>query len=214
MGMMKRPFCQFGAIVFMLSLLAACVGGQSGQGSAENAKPEGVVTMTESGVEKQELASIEDMVAGSPLTAKYDNVIIGSFTSSEQIQTDYPEAAADCEKQVVKQLKSRNSYKNVTEEDGKTFPGKTAVVNLKIIDMRITSGAARMWGGVFAGSSFMEVLLQIRDAGSDTVLHEKILTTSNNAWAASYSGGSSDVSLPSDFGVLIGEYLSKVIPTK
>ncbi len=198
----------------MLSALAGCVGGQSDQGSAENAKPDGVVTMTESGIEKQELASIEDMVAGPPLTAKYDNIVIGSFTSSKQIHTDYPEAASDCEMYMVKQLKSKNSYKNVTDEDGKTFPGKTAVVTLKIIDMRITSGAARMWGGVFAGSSSMEVLLQIRDAGSDIVLHEKILATSNSSWAASYSGGSSDQSLPADFGVLIGEYLSKVIPAR
>ena len=88
------------------------------------------------------------------------------------------------------------------------------MVDLEIIDMRITSSSARMWGGVFVGSSFMDVMVKVRDAGSKKILHQKLLSTSNSAWAASYSGGSSDQSLPADFGVLVGEYLSKIIPAK
>ncbi len=213
MSVLRKMAGRLSVFGCVMLLVAACVGGQSGQGSVEGAKPGGIA-VTESGIEKLELGSVEDMVAGAPLAARYDNIVIASFDASEQITSDYPNAASECELQIVRQLKSKNSYRNVTEDDMKHFPGKTAVVNLKIVEMRITSGAARMWGGVFAGSSSMEVLLQIRDAGSDTILHEKILSTSNSAWAASYTGGSSDASLPSDFGVLIGEYLSKVIPAK
>ncbi len=56
------------------------------------------------------------------------------------------------------------------------------------------------------------VLITFTDGGSAKVIHKKVLSTSNNAWAASYSGGSSDQSLPSDFGMLIGEYIYTVVP--
>lgn len=159
-----------------------------------------------------ELASVEDMAAGEPLTSKYDNIIIGKFVSSDQVHTDYPKAATDCEEKMVEQLLSKKNYKNVSPEDAKQYSGKTAVVDLEILDMRITSSGARFWGGALAGSSNMSVLLKIRNAGSDEIIHQKLLYTSNNAWAAAYSGGSSDEHLPADFGVLIGEYLAKIVP--
>jgi hypothetical protein len=154
------------------------------------------------------------MVTGIPLQSKYDNIVIGDFESSAQIKIDYPKAVRDCEEQMVSQLKSKKSYKNVTDDRAGKFSGKTAIVDLRIVDMRIASSAARMWGGAFAGSSFMDVLVEVRNAGSKEVVHEKLLSTSNNAWAAAYTGGSSDQNLPSDFGVLIGEYLSRIIPAK
>jgi hypothetical protein len=211
---MRKPIFTVLSLFFVLPLVYACVGGQSSQGSAKDAGPGTVSATTESGVEKLELASVEEMVTGAPLTAKYDNIIIGHFESSGQIQTDYPKAAQDCEQQMVNQLKSKKCYKNVTDDKAKKLSGKTAVIGLKIVDMRITSSSARMWGGAFAGSSFMEVLLEVRNAGSDEIVHQKLLSTSNNAWAAAYTGGSSDQNLPADFGILIGEYLSKVIPAK
>ena len=214
MNAIRKPVFTVLSLFFVLPLVFACVGGQSSQGSAKDVGPGSVSATTESGVEKLELASVEEMVTGSPLAAKYDNIIIGNFESSAQIQTDYPKAAQDCEKQIVAQLKSKNSYKNVTDDRAKKFSGKTAVVDLKIVDMRITSSAARMWGGVFVGSSFMDVMVEVRSAGSNDIVHQKLLSTSNNAWAATYSGGSSDKNLPADFGVLIGEYLSKIIPAK
>ncbi len=195
-------------------LLSACVGGQSAKEGTTAAKPVSAVQTTADGVEKMELASVEDMAVGTPLTAKYDNIIIGKFVSSDQVHTDYPKAATDCEEKMVEQLLSKKSYKNVSSDDTKTYPGKTAVVDLEIVDLRITSHSARMWGGAFAGSSNMSVLLKVRNAGSDEIIHQKLLYTSNNAWAASYSGGSSDEQLPADLGVLIGEYLSKIIPAK
>ncbi|MBU1137621.1 MAG: DUF4410 domain-containing protein, partial [Proteobacteria bacterium] len=139
------------------------------------------------------------------------NIIIRNFTSSAQIQTDYQKSVQDCKTHIIDQLKNKKAYKNVTDSS-KKLSGKSAVVDLKIVDMRITSGATRFWGGAFAGSSFMDVLVEVRSTGSDKILYKQILTTSNSAWAASYNGGSSDTSLPADFGTLIGEYLFKLIP--
>lgn len=198
-------------ILVMSPLLYGCVGGQSKNGNAKNAAP---TEATRVGGEKLELASLEEMNVGNPLPGKYDNIIIGNFKSSAQVQTDYPKATNDCEEQMVNRLESKNTYKNVTEDNTKTFPGKTAIVDVEIIDMRITSSTARMWGGAFAGSSFMDVRIAIRNAGNKEVIHTRMLATSNSAWGASWNGGSSDRNLPADFGVLIGEYLSRIIPAK
>jgi len=155
MNSVRKSVLRILSLVFVLPLVCACVGEQSSQGSAKDAGPDSVAT-TESGVEKLELASVEEMVAGAPLAAKYDNIVIGKFESSAQVQTDYPKAASDCEEQMVNQLKSKKSYKNVTDDGAKTFSGKTAVVDLEIIDMRITSSSARMWGGSFCGEFLYE----------------------------------------------------------
>lgn len=210
MNTIKKHIFTVLSLFFVLPLVCACVGGQSSSGSSKAADP----AVAESGADALQLASLEDMVVGIPLTMKYNTVIIGDFTSSAQVKTDYPKAAAECEEQMINQLKSKNSYKNVTDDKTKKFSGKTAVVDVEVVDMRIAGNAARMWGGVFAGSSFMNVKVVVRNAGAKEIIHQRELATSNNAWAAAYSFKSTDQSLPSDFGVLVGEYLSKIIPAK
>ncbi len=83
---------------------------------------------------------------------------------------------------------------------------------MKVVDMRIAGAQARFWGGAFAGNSYMDILLELRDADSKEVIHKKILSTTNNAMAAAWTFGSSDRSLPSDLGTLIGEYIFRIVP--
>jgi len=45
-------------------------------------------------------------------------------------------------------------------------------------------------------------------------LVKKIISTSNNAFAAAWSGGSNDQSLPMDIGKIISEYPATVIPAQ
>ena len=58
----------------------------------------------------------------------------------------------------------------------------------------------------------MDVLLELRDADSKEVVHKKVLSTTNSAIAAAWSFGSSDRSLPSDLGTLMGEYIFRIVP--
>jgi len=46
------------------------------------------------------------------------------------------------------------------------------------------------------------------------VVQGKIISTSNNAFAAAWTGGSNDQSLPMDMGKIISEYLATVIPAQ
>jgi hypothetical protein len=201
----------YGCIVLIIS---GCVAGKTGKETDTAGDKGASATQGITNAKKIELASMEEMTTGAPLKTAYSNVVLGTFKSSEQIHADYPEAVEDCEKHILSQLKSKNVYAHVTTSEAKRFSGKTVVVDFEVLDMRITSSSARMWGGVFAGKSYMEVQVKIQSVDRKELLHEKILTTSNNAWAAAYSGGSSDRNLPADLGMLIGEYLYKVIPAK
>ncbi len=202
------------SISLIVPLLLGCVGGKSNTDSTHDVAPESGDTQQISSDGKLALGSLEEIQVNAPINSKFDNIVIGKFTNSQQFSKDYPDAVTNCSDSIVKQLKNKNIYKSVSTIKTQQLKGKSAVVDIEITDMRIASSSARMWGGVFAGSSFMDVKVKVREAEKKEVLHEKLLTTSNNAWAASYSGGSSDRNLPADFGVLIGEYLSKVIPAK
>lgn len=199
------------ACLCVFALLSACVSGGGGQSSTISQEEAPVEKEMIDGVEKIELGSIEEMPQVEKVAAGYKTLLIGNFVFSEQVKTDYPTAGDDCKVQIVKELKEKKNYLSVTGDTAKKGE-KSVKISLEILDMRITSSTARMFGGVFVGSSFMDVLITFTDTTSAKVIHKKVLSTSNNAWAASYSGGSSDQSLPSDFGMLIGEYIYTVVP--
>jgi hypothetical protein len=58
----------------------------------------------------------------------------------------------------------------------------------------------------------MDVLLEIWDADTSQMVHKKVLYTYSNPIGSFYSSGASDRNLPSDFGVLIGEYIFRLVP--
>jgi hypothetical protein len=198
-------------VVFLLSLFA-CAGPSKQQTQTSKEQP-GTESKVVQGVEKIQLESMDNIPKMAPLKAAYDNIILRSFECSTQIKKDYPHAAIFCKESIISQLKSKKTYRHVTDDTNKKFSGKSILADMKIVDMRITSGAARMWGGAFAGNSFMDVLLELRDADTKKVVHQKVLSTSNNAFGAAWSGGSSDRSLPSDLGTLIGEYIFRIVPS-
>ena len=110
-------------------------------------------------------------------------------------------------------LKEKKFYQAV--ESGKATMARrdgTLLVKAKVTGMRIVSGHARMWGGAFTGSSFMEVDLVLIDAATNTVVREKKLSSANNPWAAAWVGGASDQSLPADTGRMLAEYVHSVMP--
>ena len=199
------------AVIYLLSLFA-CAGPstQQTQTSEEQVSTESKVVH---GVEKIQLASLEEIPMREPLKANYDNIIVRSFESDAQVQKDYPYAPISCKESIISQLNDKKTYKQVTDEIDKIYYGKTVIVDMTIVDMRIAGGAARFWGGALAGNSFMDVLLELRDAHTKEVVHQKVLSTSNNAWGAAYSFGASDRSLPSDLGILIGEYIFRIVPS-
>ena len=192
----------FLAIVYIVSFLA-CAGSPDISQKSESVP----------GVEKIQLTSIDLIQMRTPLEVEFDNIIFRSFESTDQFKKDYPHACLTCKASIITQLKSKKTYKNVTDNVNQNLPGRSLFVDMKVVDMRIAGTQARIWGGAFAGNSHMDVLLELRDADSEEVLHKKVLSTTNSAFGAAWTFGASDKSLPSDLGTLMGEYIFRIVPS-
>jgi hypothetical protein len=201
----------FFAIVFIVSFLA-CAGSPDKSQRSESEEQASTESKSVPGVEKIQLSSIDLIPMRTPLEVKYDNIIFRSFESTDQFKKDYPDAGENCKASTIAQLQSKKTYENVTDDVNQSFPGKSVFVDMKVLDMRIAGTQARVWGGGFAGNSFMDVLLELRDADSNEVVHKKVLSATNSAIAAAWSFGASDRSLPSDLGTLMGEYIFRIVP--
>jgi len=201
----------FLAIVFIVSFLA-CAGSPDKSQRSESEQQASTESKSVPGVEKIQLASFDLIPTRTPLEVKFDNIIFRSFASTDQFKKDYPDACETSKASIIAQLRSKKAYENVTDDVNQNLPGKSVFVDMKIVDMRIAGAQARFWGGALAGNSYMDVLLELRDADSEEVVHKKVLSTTNNAMAASWTFGASDRSLPSDLGTLIGEYIFRIVP--
>jgi hypothetical protein len=167
------------------------------------------------GVERIEGATVELVQKEKPLTGvgPYSTLIVETFEVSEEFKKDYPEAISQFQSGLVSDLRGKNVFAKVLEgSDAKN--GRAVKVTGKILDMRITSGAARFWAGGLAGASHMDIYVKATDTKTGKVILEKIIMSSNNPMAAAWSFGSSDRSLPTDTAQIMSAYLSTVIPSK
>ncbi len=178
--------------------LTSCVGTRNTQ----TAKPD---------QEKQ----VEQALPVKKLTQKYDNILLSSFTIKPEFAKDYPDAAKTLQKSMLAALQEEKSFKNVsTTEKGKPDKGNTLRITADITNMRIVSDSARIWGGGFAGSSGIELDLKLIDAATGKVVRSEKMSSWNNAWAASWSFGSSDHSLLNDMGKILAKYVVDSMPKK
>lgn len=148
-----------------------------------------------------------------PLAKSYSKVLFYSFSSTPDIAKDYPSAAADVQHSAMTALSMKNKFKQVGVAKGKT-DARSLLLKVKVTELRIVSSAARIWGGVFAGSSNVNLDVQLIDGATGKTVRQEQLSSANNAWAASYSGGSTDQSLLGDMGKILADYIVAVNPAK
>ncbi len=148
----------------------------------------------------------------TPLDKKYDRIIFQKFEYDPQIEVDYPGAVAECEKSALEAVIAKKTFASAAAEAAGAKHAGALLVKAKVTNLRIVSTGARMWGGAFAGSSEMSLQMKLIDAASGAVVREKELSTNNNPWAASWTGGSSDRTLPTDLGRMVAEYLGSIQP--
>lgn len=160
-------------------------------------------------------AEAPQAVSEPPLDQKFANIVVYEFETTPDIKRDYPDAARECQVNVVTGLQIKNVYSSVTpHKPGAAYGGGTLLIKAKIKEMRMVSTAARIWGGAFAGSSYMNMDISLIDAGTGKEVRTKELNSATNAWAAAWTSGSSDRSLPADMGKIIAEYIASVVPAK
>lgn len=192
---MKRAFGMkqvliWGITVLMVATLSAC-GGQEAQPEQAEAP----------------------QASAAKLNKKYTDIFCYAFEATPQIAKDYPNAVETMQKSMIDSLEMKNQYDRVGMlKRNQKLRKDTLLVKAKVTDLRIVSGAARMWGGVFAGSSGIELTMQLIDGTTGKEIRKEVLNSSVNAWGATYSSGSSDRSLPDDMGKIMANYITAIMP--
>jgi hypothetical protein len=149
------------------------------------------------------------------LSQKYANIIVYDFATTPEIKTEYPDAARECQVNVITELQIKNVYNSVApHKPGGAYGAGTLLVKANIKEMRLVSTNARIWGGAFAGSSYINMDVIFIDAGTHQEVRKKEMNSATNAWAAAWTSGSSDRSLAADMGKIIAEYIVSVVPKK
>lgn len=203
----SRPVVLFASILILLFLVAACSGSRNYEMDKQHA-----------GIERIDGATI-DMVREEKALENagvFKNLRIEAFTVPSQHQSDYAYELNEFQGALLLHVKGKNKFDSVEAiEKGASgsLEKNTVKVEGEILDMRITSPGARMWGGALAGSSYMDIYLRLVDS-EGAVIQEKIIATHNNAYAAAWAAGSSDRSMPRDMAEIVGEYLVTVIPSE
>jgi len=147
------------------------------------------------------------------LDKSYDNLMFSTFTAKVEIARDYPQAAKEVQRGMMDSLRMEDRFKKVvTASEGQPATGETLIIKADITEMRIVPTAARIWGGAMAGSSGVELNLQLIDSATRKLVREEKLSSWNNAWAASWSG--SDNTLLDDMGRIVAQYVIDSMPEK
>ncbi len=147
------------------------------------------------------------------LAKRYDQAFVAPFTIAPEYRKDYPEAAATLQRSMVEGLKAGKKFSRVEMlNKGQRVTGRALIIKANIIKLRIASTAARFWGGPFAGSSGIELELQLIDGATGKIVRIKKMSSWNNSWAASWNFGASDRSLLDDVGKIMAKYILQTIP--
>ena len=193
------------ALLLVLSLAAGCASGPGYE--MEKEYP---------GISRMDGATLDMVRKEAKLgnTGHFKTIRIGAFDASDELRTDYSSQLDQFQSAMVYHVRENGKF-DMVERIEKGIETRVAPQSLKvegkILDMRITSPAARFWGGALAGSSYMDVYLRITDDSNGAIVQEKVIATHNSALGAAWTGGSSDHSLPRDMGEIIGEYLITVL---
>lgn len=137
---------------------------------------------------------------------RFENVMFKEFTTASNV---VPPAGAlyVCQESSIAYLREKGLFKQVDKYSEDIIMPSTAVVEGQLLDIRIVSTSARVWGGSMAGRSHMKMKVRMVDAESGEVLAEQELMGAPNSMGSTWTFGSSDRNLPASMGDLIGDFV-------
>jgi len=194
----------------LLFALTACAGRKAQTETA--AAPEKAVTKETAA--KDTTAKDTAAPQTTKLAKNYTKVMCYEFSSTPEVAKSYPKAAGEVQHSMMSALGMKNAFQEVgMRKEGKA-DGQTLQVKATITELRLVSTGARVWGGAFAGRSHVALDVELIDGATQKTVHQEKISSANNAWGASYTGGSSDKTLLSNTGKIIADYIAGVNPSK
>lgn len=135
----------------------------------------------------------------------FENVVFRSFIAAPNIVS--PDAAIiECTNSSINYLTMKNLFKKIEKGNGKSFKEPTLFVDVTLTALRIVSTGARFWGSFFSGRSHMKILVKLTDDKGVLVAEQELLGAPN-AYGAAWSIGSTDRNLPTNMGILLGDFI-------
>lgn len=146
------------------------------------------------------------------LEKPYGEIFVCEVETTPALKNDYGEALKDCQSTLVVSLLKRNKYKRIEPTNSSETYGKSALlVKITVSDMRIASFGARFWVGAMAGSSYMYIRMALVDAETQKIVREEDFNSANNPFAAAWTFGANDRSLPADMAEIMAAYIDKAV---
>lgn len=145
----------------------------------------------------------------SPDSIQYHKISIMPFTYDPSM-SDHRKEIDLCKMAVYRFLTNQHLFEKVSMPVDKASPEPGAlIVETKVVEIRIVSAGARVWGGAFAGKSHMTVHVRLVDPETKKVIDERDINSSTNPIAASYTFGASDSNLPDYIGEMVGYFVTE-----
>ncbi|MDO5673633.1 MAG: hypothetical protein Q4G66_01760 [bacterium] len=149
----------------------------------------------------------------------YRTIVVEPVAIPVEMAKQYPQAARSCQRNTIAGLKAGQMFTLVdhTAPEEPAFP--VLLVRSKITDMRLTSTISRLWAGSAAASSYINMDVQLVDAETRKVVHEKQLSTISavpapTPTASSGPAKSAEKDISEAMGALVAEYVVGVMPAK
>ncbi len=156
---------------------------------------------------------VKDAETVVPLEKSYRTLLVYPYTTTPVLQKDYVTELKESQATLITSLLMAEVYSKAgPANQGAVYnEAGTLLIKIKVADMRIAGTSARIWGGVFAGNSYMHMNVQFVDAATGELVHEKFFSSTNSSMAAAWTFGATDKSLPSDLAKIVAEYVLKKV---
>lgn len=147
----------------------------------------------------------------SPIERRYQIVVVEPVAISSDLASRYPQAARTCQRQAIKTLKARQSFRLVHHSSPKQPDAPVLLVKSRITDMRLRSSDGKAPAGASASPcSYVNLDVHLVDGASQTVLLEKHLTAIPSADGRQKA----EPDPVRAIGQMLAEYVLGVMPKK
>jgi hypothetical protein len=147
-------------------------------------------------------------IASVQQSLKFHKLVLHPIAVDKSVD-DPGTAPIDCQWSTVNYLGQKKIFASVQQSPAAADDADTMLVDTTVTSLRIVGGAARFWGGAFAGSSNMALLVVAHDSSGATV-GQRVVANDNNSMGAAWSGGATDRGLPGDMGLLVADAIIQI----
>ena len=135
----------------------------------------------------------------------FRTILFDDFSVPAEYEKDARGLVNSTEDRAISRLQSTNAFSTVAKRQTPLPQDPYLLVKCTLLNYRIVSKKARIFGGAFAGTSYVTYRVQVYDQTGGQLFQREI-STENNAVAAAWS--LNDKKLPTFLGNVLADYMA------